>query len=186
MALQYRFHRPVQDQSVELGQDEHSYPQLMKDSPCCFIFAKSKNLLKPQGANTMFLGNHLPYSSKPYLQRYTSILKNSPCCSRNPGPTTFTSVMLGLASFHNPIFLMVAMWTNKSFWPSHLIKIFLARLFSDKTFFELKHRFRIVFHSPDILYVGAVVVKGITLKLNLLLKFLSRTSPMPYARSLEL
>ncbi len=141
----------------------------MKHSPCCSVFAKSKRLLQPQRTNTMFLAYHLPYSSKPYLQRYVSILKNSPCCSRNPGSTTLTSVLLGLSSFHNPIFLMLAMWTYKSFWPSHFIKIFLARLFSVKTFLKLTHRFRIVFHRPTVLYwgsgsyIGAVVVKGITL-----------------------
>jgi hypothetical protein len=107
----------------------HSNPQLVHHSPYRLVPVKSKNKLKTQGADTVFLADHLPDCQKPYLQRYTRILKYSSCCSRNPVSTTFTTI----PSFSYPIFAVITMRATKSLWPSYSIKIFLARLLSRKT-----------------------------------------------------
>ena len=77
----------------------------------------------------------------------SSILKDSSCCNRNPVSTILALI---LSVFPFPIFHIVTMRADKSFLPSYLTKIFSARLFAAKTFFKLKHRLRIVFHSPTI------------------------------------
>ena len=135
----------------------------MQHSPYCFISVNTQNLLKTQRTNTMLLTNHLPYSTEPHSQWYTSILKDGSCCNRSPKFAVLTSAQPVL---YNPKFSMIASRTDKSIWPPHLIKIFSASFFSCKTLFKLKYVFRVIFHIPHILYIGGVAVKRITLNNN--------------------
>ena len=138
----------------------HSRTQSVKHSPCCLIPVEPQNSLKSQSAYSLLLADNMPDSQKPQTQRNTRILKDSSCCNRDP-ISTILALILSVLPY--PIFSMITVWTDKSFWPSHLTKIFSARLFTIKKFLELKHSLRVILHSPRILHLGAVVVKRIAL-----------------------
>src|SRR3989338_1138904 len=58
----------------------HGYSQSVKPFPCCLMSCKSQYALKAQGADSIFLANHIPYRHEPYLQRIPRVLKNCSCC----------------------------------------------------------------------------------------------------------
>ena len=154
-------------QAVATGTD-HRNTQFMQQSPCCFVSIQSQNLLKSQGTDPMFLADHLPYSSKPQTQWYSRIFKDRARRNRNSIFTLTASIQ---SVFHKPAFWVTTAWTDKSIWPSHLIKILSTRFFSRKALFRLKHRLRVVFHNPHILYIGGRSVKRITINLYMPFSF---------------
>ena len=157
----------------------HSNPQFVQHCPYGFVSLNSENSLKSQSTNTVLLANQLPDSLKPYLQRYSTILKNSSCCKRN---TTITVATAILSYARTPIFPMATKGTCKSIWPTYLIKIFPTCFFGCETLLKFKQRLWVIFHYPNILYIVATAVKRITKKSYIHTCLLFRGRPMSIVR----
>jgi hypothetical protein len=91
----------------------HRPAQLVQQRPSVLVAAQTQHPLQPQGANTIFLGSHLPHRPKPNRQRQFAVLKDRARRDRGLPTAVFTTPKM--ASDRRP--LATTGGTNNTFGP---------------------------------------------------------------------
>jgi len=122
----------------------HGSAELVKPIPYDTVATETKNPLKSERADTVFLIGDIPHGSKPKPQRLFGVLQDRARQNGSLKPTFFAKIK---RAAHRPQLFAMAFRALNTVRPSCLSQIISAGFLSLKSFFKFHKRPGVIFHG---------------------------------------